>query len=149
MPDFITQTSADVSLTAATAKSVVSLITTSGRRARIKEIMCGFKSVTSTDVPVLVELVQHDTDGTGTAVTPVALDPADSGASVTTSKVNYTAEPSTNIVVRKHWLIPPSNSLILQNPPGEEDVIPVSKTATIRCTAPQAQSARAYLKFNE
>lgn len=149
MPDFIANTPADVALAGATAKSILSLITTAGRRARIKEIFVGFKSVTSSDAPVLVELVQHDTDGTGTAVTPQPLDPADSGAAVTTSKHTYSAEPTVNIVVRKHWLVPPSGSFVIQNPLGEEDIVPVSKTFTLRCTAPQAQNARAYFKFAE
>lgn len=149
MPDFVTNTTSDVALTATTAKTVISVITTANRRARIKEIFIGFKSVTSTDAPVLVEEVQADTDGTGTSETPRALDPADAGAAVTTSKRDYSAEPTTNITVRKLWLVPPSGSFIIQNPLGEEDVIPVSKLGYIRATAPQNQSARAYIKFNE
>jgi hypothetical protein len=148
MPDFIANTGA-ISVTAATAKSVISVITTANRRARIKEISVGASSVTSTDAPMLVELVQHDTDGTGSAVTARALDPADAGAAVVTSKDNYTAEPTGGIVVRKEWLVPPSGTFVIQNPLGEEDVCPVSKTMTVRVTSPQNQTVRGYLKFAE
>lgn len=149
MPDYNTgTTTAAVSVTAATAKTVLSIITGATRRARVKELFVGASSVTSTDAPMLVELVQFDTDGTGTSQTPVPLDAAEPAA-ICTSKVNYSAEPTTNAVVKKHWLVPPSGSLILQNPLGEEEVLPVSKTLALRVTAPQSQSVRANLKFAE
>jgi NaMN:DMB phosphoribosyltransferase len=149
MPDYTTKSTAAVSVSAATAKSVLSIITPATRRARIKRITIGGLSVTASDVPGTVEIVQFDTDGTGTAVTPTALDPAEP-ASLVTSKANYSAEPTTNVVVRSVFPLSPQGVTAEKAfGPGEELVIPVSKTATVRVTFPQAQSCWPEIEFAE
>lgn len=149
MPDYNVGTPvAGVAVTAATAKTVLSIITGATRRIRIKELTVGASSVTSTHAPMLVELVQFDTDGTGTSNTAIVpLDPAETAA-ISTSKHTYTAEPTTP-VVKKHWRVPPSGTLILQNPLGEEEVLAVSKVMGLRITAPDNQTVNANLKFAE
>ena len=141
--------SGDVALVAATAKTVLSLITGATRRAKLKELTLAFSSVTSTDVPVLIELVQFDTDGTGTTVTPAAVDRADPAA-ISTAKSDYSAEPTTNpVVLWETRMTPIGGTLILQTPLGDEFKFLVSKTHALRITAPQGQTVRAVLKIEE
>lgn len=141
--------SGDVALVAATAKTVLALITGATRRAKVKELTIAFSSTTQTDAPVLVELVQFDTDGTGTAATPVAVDRADPAA-IATAKSNYTAEPTVNpAVLWETRMTPIGGTLILQTPLGDEFKFSLSKTYALRMTAPQAQTARVVLKFEE
>ena len=97
---------------------------------------------------MLVELVQFDTDGTGTSNTPSADDPAEPAA-LCSSKYAYTVEPTTNVAVKDSWLVPPSGTLILQAAELREIRVPVSKVLGLRVTAPQAQTARASIKFRE
>lgn len=149
MPSYIVRHTAAIAIGAATPKSALSIITGATRRARIKRVTLGFLSVTAADVPGTCEIVQHDTDGTGTATTPQPLDPAET-ASITTAKHTYTAEPTVNITVRDHFSISPQGVTIEKAyGPGEELVCPISKTTTFRITMPQAQSVWIAVEFEE
>jgi hypothetical protein len=149
MPDYTTKSTAAVSLTGTTAKTVLSLITPSTRRARIKRLTLGGLSVTAAHAPGTVEFVQFDTDGTGTAVTPTALDGAEP-ASLLTSKSNYSAEPTTNPVVRSIFPLSPQGVTAEKAfGPGEEIVVPVSKVLAIRVTFPDNQSVWPEIEFTE
>lgn len=147
MPDYTTKSTAAVSVSAATAKSVLSVITGATRRVGIKRLTIGGLSVTSTDVPGTVEFVQFDTDGTGTAVTPTPLDPAET-ASISTSKANYTAEPTVNASVKSVFPLSPKGVTAEKvfDPPL---MVPVSKILAVRCTFPQAQSIWPELEYSE
>lgn len=149
MPDYTTKPTAVVAVTGTTAKTVISLITAATRRARVKRVTIGALSVTSTHVPGTVQLVQYDSDGTGTAVTPTALDAAET-ASITTSKVNYSAEPTTNAVVRAIFSLSPQGvTLEKAFGPGEEIVVPVSKVLAVVVTMPDNQSIWPEIEFSE
>jgi hypothetical protein len=134
-------TTADVSLTAATAKTILAWINGATRRSRILEVQLGFNSQTSTDQAVLIEVVRFTTDGTGTAVTPVALDPGNPAA-IGTAKYNYTVEPTTPTIVVPGQRITPQQggTLIWQLPMTREILCPVSNLIGIRLTAPNNQS---------
>jgi hypothetical protein len=139
---------ADVALVAATAKTVIQLVTGATRKIWIKEMAIGFKSVTATDVPVLVQLVRQSTAGTMTANTP-APDVEGHPAAISTAQEAATAEPTSGVVV-KEWLITPiGGQLVYQLPLGDEVEMAVSSKLGLLVTAPQAQSCRAYIKFNE
>jgi hypothetical protein len=140
MPDYTTKGTAVVSLSAGVAKCFGSLITAATRRARLKRLTVGCLSVTASDAPGLIELVQFDADGTGTAVTPTALDSGET-ASITTSKTNYTVEPTTNPVVKSLFPLSPQGITAEKAfGPGEELLVPISKILGFRGTMPQAQS---------
>lgn len=147
MPDYTSKPAAAVSVSAGVAKTVISLITASTRRAGIKRLTIGGLSVTSTDVPGTVEFVQFDTDGTGTAATPTALDPAET-ASITTSKVNYTAEPSGGASVKSIFPLSPKGVTAEKvfDPPL---MIPISKVLGVRVTMAQAQSIWPEIEYSE
>lgn len=137
---YTTTTTSDVSLVAATAKTVLSWINGATRRSRILEVQLGFNSQTSTDGAVLIEVVRFTTDGTGSAVTPVALDPGNPAA-IGTSKFNYSAEPTTPTVLHTDRITPQQGgTLIWQLPMTREIVTAVSNLVGIRLTAAQNQS---------
>lgn len=149
MPDYTTKPAAVVAVTGTTAKTVISIITAATRRARIKRVTVGGLSVTASHAPGTVQLIQYDSDGTGTAVTPTALDAAET-ASITTSKSNYSAEPSTGAVVRSTFSLSPQGvTLEKAFGPGEEIVVPVSKVLAVVVTMPDNQSVWPEVEFSE
>jgi hypothetical protein len=138
-------------LSAATAKTILAIITGATRRARIFRIELGFGSTTNTDAAVLYEIVRFTgADGTGTSVTPVALDPANPAA-ISTAKENYSAEPSTPVVLSTGKITPqPGGTLIIPFEPGVEPTAAVSTELGLRLTSPAAQSTvRATIYFEE
>lgn len=132
-------TAADVSLVAATAKTVLAFINGATRRSRVLEIQIGGFSVTQTDQPVLIELVRFTTDGTGTAATPVARDPGNP-ASIGTAKYTYTIEPTVPTVLFSTRLSPIGGTLFIPMSPDRFPVCPISNLIALRLTAAQNQS---------
>lgn len=131
---FSIRTNVDISLVAGTAKSVLAWICGSTRRARILTIQLGGASVTQADPPMLIEVVRFTSDGTGTAITPVALDPGNPAA-IATAKANYTVEPTSATVVYEDRVSPIGNTFIWEIPPGREILCAVSTLIALRITA--------------
>lgn len=154
MPRYDIPFGTNISLTAATAKTVAAVSTPSGgtRRARLVGFGLGFDSVTATDNSALIEVVRSDgtSAGTATSRTPVALDPGEPAA-LCSGFVNYTVEPTTLTVVREFRVTPVGGGVIY--PLEFLDAIlaaVTSKILGIRVTAAQAQSnVRGFLTFEE
>lgn len=128
------------SLAAATAETLLQLVTPSSRRAKVVGLSLGFSSVTASDVPVLVELLLQTTAGTASAATPVADDQADPAALCTAQKT-FTVEPTPSTVLRR-MLLTPVGGLILVDLEAMDKVVEmlVSTRVGLRVTAPQAQT---------
>jgi hypothetical protein len=142
-------TAADVSLVAATAKTILSIINGSTRRSRVLEIQLGGFSIVQTDTPMLIELVRFTTDGTGTSVTPVARDTGNP-ASIATAKYGYSVEPTTATVLWTTRLSPIGGTLVIPISPDRFPVNPISNLIALRLTCAQAQSGvRGALCFEE
>lgn len=125
----------DITLAAATAKTVATWINGATRRCRLLTIEIGGGSVTQTDTPLLLELVRFTTDGTGTGVTPVALDP-NNPASIGTAKQNYTVEPTGSpIVVWNTRFSPIGNTMIEEVPMTREIYAAISSVLGLRVTS--------------
>lgn len=139
---------ADVALVAATAKTVLQLGTPATRKAWVKEVGISFKSVTLTDIPVLVQLFRQSTAGTATANTP-SPDIEGQPAALCSANENATVEPTTGVLVREWYVTPVGGTLVYQLPLGDEVEMAVSKFLGLVVTAAQAESCRAYFKFNE
>lgn len=85
----------NVSLSAATKKTVIRFNTASSRRGTIERIQIGCNSVTSTDVAIQGTVQQgRGADGTGTADTAILEYGAASGSELGTHKIIYTVEPT-------------------------------------------------------
>lgn len=134
-----TGTAADIALAAGVAKTILSWINGATRRCRMLELQIGFNSQLTTDQAVLLEIVRYTTDGTGTLITPVALDPANPAA-IGTSKHSYTVEPTTPTIVVPGQRITPQQggTLIWQLPMTREIYAAISTVLGVRCTSPNA-----------
>jgi hypothetical protein len=152
-----TATGGAAALAAATAKTLVLINTAAVSPPSIVEVGISFDGVTSSAVPVLVELVSGTA---GTAGTPRAALAAGkqlrgvTAASQTTCADTYTVEPGTQLVNRK-WLVSPNGGLfVIQFPLGREPSGIVTaatdaKTWSVRATSPATVNAHAYIEFEE
>lgn len=144
------ETTADVALTAATAKTILSVINAANSLIRLTEFGVSFDGVSSTAEPVTVELCSSTQAGAGTSTsqTPVQLRGPTRTVQATGAR-NYTAEPTT-LTVLKRWLVHPQTGIVLQFPLGREPEQTVTSDALcLRCTAPATLNAQGYMEFEE
>ena len=105
------------------------------RQAIITEASVTFSGVSSTDVPVLVQLVEVTaTSAAGTGVTPASQQDGQVTAASTAKKLP--ASEGT-VTVLKTYMVPPSSGLVIQYPLGREPRIQgaasTAKGYAIRC----------------
>jgi hypothetical protein len=140
---------ADANITAAVTTTVWQLITPATRWAKLKQVSFGFRSVTSTDVPGIVELVSQTTAGTSSAsLTPAPRNPA-MPAALASVNVTFSAEPTLGAVRWSHVLPPQGGNLIWQFPLGDEIIVNASQRLGLRVLFPQGQLVRASFTFEE
>jgi len=150
-----------ISLTATVGKSMLEIIPAAAGDAKIKQIGIWFKSVTATDVPVLVEYgvdIAGGATATGTAITAANIPKFGaahasqaSGAAVkhtitaegTWSPASTTADPYVSLYVS------PLGGYEVYFPLGEELYIPPSTVFRLKCTAPQAQTCAFSVRWEE
>lgn len=142
-------TGAAVALSAATAKSVLGVKSGSAFGVDLKKIRVSFDGVTSTAVPVLVELcyATFATNAPGTnstSVTPAQVYGRTIAHGVTAAR-NWTSEP-TVLTVLDEWLLTPNGGLAVYDIPlGDTPDCAVSEGFAVRLTAPATVNARATL----
>jgi hypothetical protein len=144
------QTGGAVALTAATAKSVLGIKSGSAFGVMLRRITVGFDGVTSSAVPVLVELCYSTfaTNAPGTAstsVTPVQEHGRVLTHGVTAAKT-WTTEP-TVLTTLGEYLIPPTSGFDIWYPFGQEPESALAEGYVIRCTAPAAVNVRAQMDY--
>lgn len=152
MPRYKITTQVNVSLTAATAKTIAAVSTAATRRARLVGFSVSFDSTTGTDNSVLCEIVRSDatTAGTATSRTPVPIDAAETSA-LCSGFVNYTVEPTVLTVVDEKRITPVGGTLIEPFEFLDQPVAAASaRLLGVRLTSAQAQSnVRCTLTFEE
>lgn len=131
-----------IALSAATAKSVLELGTSSACRAMIKEWWVEFDGTTATNTPVKVEAGRFSAAvTTATTFTAGKFDAAD-GTPATTAKHSTSTEGAGTIdagaVLHR---IPPTSGYHYVAPLGQELYIPVSGFWRLRLTAAQSVNA--------
>lgn len=138
-----------VSLVAATAKTVIGVLGAAADTIGLKRVRISFASVTSSDVPALVEVGITTAAGTvGTAFTPVQIT-GSTLASSCAAGYNYSGEPTYNRIFESLY-VPVNNGLCeWWYPLGEEPSCDPSQGFAVRVTAPQAQSCFATLVYAE
>lgn len=88
------------------------------RQAIISEVSITFSGVSSTDVPVLVQLVEVTAaSAAGTAVTPASQQDGQVTAASAAKKLPVTEG---TVTVLKTYMVPPSSGLVIQYPLGRE-----------------------------
>jgi hypothetical protein len=139
-------TEGEVSLLAATAKTVLAVIAPAQFGIDLKGFSVSFDGVTAANEPVLIEVVKFTTDGTGTAATVQQL----YGRTITagfTAKRDYSAEPTVPTVLDELSLDPNKGTFYYDVPLGESIDTAVSELIGLRMNAPQAVNVRARLRF--
>lgn len=128
-----------ISLSAATAKTAVQVVSPSTRRGKIVEFAVGFSSVTATDPTVLTEFRLQTSAGTSSAGTISKTDTLDP-ASLFSTNITFTAEPTeTGDIGFGPWPVTPIGGLLIyQAPEGEEIKFNVSERIGLRLTSPNA-----------
>lgn len=147
---YTVETTTDVALSAATAKTILSVICAANAPVRICELSVSFDGTSGTAEPVTVELCSSTqaTAGTTTSQTPVQCRGPTRTVQAGGAR-NYTAEP-TVLTVLKRWLVHPQTGLVIQFPLGREpEQVTTADALCIRCTAPATVNAQAYIEFEE
>ena len=138
-----------IALVAATAKSIAELGTPATDRARIVEWSVTFDGVTSTAVPVKVEVGRFSAAvTTATTFTIDKIDPADGAASVVAKHSTSTEGAGTADDVM-NYRVPATGGLVMQYPLGREFVMAVSTFWRIRCTAAAAVNVTFHVIWEE
>jgi hypothetical protein len=151
-PGYVIETAGAIALTAATAKTILNVISGANAINRLTELSVSFDGVTPTAVPVLVELCYSTqaTAGTpGASPTPTQIRGATRTCQATAGR-NYSAEP-TVLTTWKRWLVPAFNGLlVVQFPLGREpEQIVTADGMLLRCTAPAGVNVQGYMEFEE
>lgn len=119
------------------------------RRGKLYDVAWGVNG-TPVDSAIEIDVSRMTVDGTATAATPLPLDPADAAA-LTTSKVNYTSEPTvtatsalldlpSNVRASYRWVAFPGGELVWPATAANGLVIraknpPASYTSTVGAMA--------------
>jgi len=139
-------------LTAATAKTLIQLVTPATCRARVVEVGVSFRGVTATDPPVTIDLLRQTTAGTMTAFTPVLWDPAATAADCTAQN-NATVEPTAGDILSSWEVTPVGGLFVVQYPLDDEPVVGASGRVGLRATPGSAIAAdatvSAYVRWRE
>lgn len=135
-------------LTAATAKTVLSVVAPASFGINWLRYEISFDGATSTAVPALIQLCTHTaaTAGTSTAVTALQVGGTVIASGVTAA-TNFTAEPTVLTPFDSFTLPVYGGTGIVPFTPGQEPNSVVSQGFAIRVTAPAAVNCTATIWF--
>ena len=147
----------EVSLTAATAKTVIACKNAASHRYKLQGFQVSFDGTSGTAEPVVVELCHVNStgvDGTSSALTGIKRDTSLPETVQTTGRHTYTVEPTTSVMLRK-WEVHPQGGYEWIAPFGQEYQFGGSAAnadsgnVSIRCTAPANVNVCASLFIEE
>lgn len=139
---------AEVALSAATAKTVLQLVAASNHRAKVLGWSVSFDGVSTTDAPVVVELERQTTAGTMTSLTPKKLDDSLAETLQTTAQHTATVEPTSGDLLDS-MNVHPQGGYQVMYPLGQEPIVGGGDRVGIVCTAPAAVNVIAKILFEE
>jgi len=142
-PSFAANVAAEA-LSAGVAKVVLRVNAATARPVEVAELGVSFNGVSNTAVPVTVELVRLDDNGTMTALTLVKQNDSLAEAIGATAAEPDSVEPTTGDVLRT-WYVHPQTGLIEVFAPDARPVIGGGDRIGIQCTAPAGVSCNVYL----
>lgn len=141
--------SGEVSLTAATAKTVLSALAASNHRALVRCIKVFGKGIVTTDTPIKVELIRITaSSGTGTNVTEVKKNEADNETIQTAGRHTFTVEPTVGDILEV-WEVHPQTGIVLPFSYEDAYVIMGGNEMALRMTAAQNQTVTANFDIEE
>lgn len=151
-PIYDAVTGGAVALTAATTKSVIGWKAHTNSGLLLMDYEIGFDGVTSSNVPVLVELCYATwaTNSPGTNSTSVTATQR-AGRVLTvgaTAGKTWTTEPTVLTVIREKLLTPNGGLVIYDYPLGKEPDCNLAEGFLLRCTAPTGVNVRASMSVS-
>ncbi len=140
--------SGEVTLSASTPKTPITLVAAANHRVKIKGVEVFFKGTSATDTPAKIIFYRFVTDGTGSTGTLYNNNEDDSESIQTTGKINYSAEPTLGNQF-KIWEVHPQTGLVVYFPPGEEIIVKGGNKIGIQITSAQVQTVSVNLYLEE
>lgn len=147
---YVVETTADVALAAATAKTILAYICGTNAPARVTELAVSFDGISASAEPVTIELCKSTQAGAGTTTSQSPVQVGGAARTVQgTGARNYSAEP-TVLTVIKRWLCHPQAGMVVQFPLGREpEQVTSAQGFAVRCTAPAIVNAQGYIEVEE
>lgn len=139
---------AEIALSAATAKTVVQVVAATNHRVKILGWGVFFDGTSTTAEPVQVRLLRQTTAGTMSALTPTKRDDSIAETLLTTAQHTATAEPTAGDLLEAVE-VHPQQSFMIMYPLGSEPIIGGGDRVGIECTAPATVNVRAQVLFEE
>lgn len=142
--------SGEVSLTASTAKTVITARAPAQQMLRILGVEIFGKGISNTDTPIKIEVSRITTDGgTASTITPSPNDDDYTATPQGTYKGNYTSEPVTYGANLRIWEVHPQTSLIYMFPMGQEIILKNNNEIGFRATSGQTETISINLIIEE
>jgi hypothetical protein len=135
--------------TGTAVKTLLQLVAPTNQRLLVKEISISFKGITSTDAPILVDLLRQTTAGTMSALT---INPDDAGydeALQATAQHTATAEPTAGVILYSEEVHPQGGAFLWQAPYKAERICKGGTRLGLRVTAGVSVSALARMVYEE
>jgi hypothetical protein len=151
LTEYSVQTGAAVSLTAATAKTILAVIAPAQFGVDLRRYEVAFDGVTASAVPVLVEIcystfASNSTPGTGNTTATVN---QTAGRTITAGFTGFYASTSEPTVLTPidSFTLTPNGGTVIRDYNGQTPDSAVSNGFVLRCTAPAAVGVRASMFF--
>jgi hypothetical protein len=141
-------TTAEIALTAATAKTVIQIVAPANHRLKILAWGVYFDGTSVTAEPVLARLLRQTTAGTMSALTPTKQDDSIADSLLTTAQHTATAEPTASDVL-KRIEVHPQSGYEEQCPFSREYIVGGGDRVGVECTAPANVNVVAWIQFEE
>lgn len=130
----------EVTLVAATAKTVAQLIAAAQHRVRVVGLSMYFKDTVVTDTPVKVEICRQTTAGTAGSNPALVKKDENAGETIqTTAGINYSAEPTVTDILETKEIHPQTGEKFFY-PFSQETYIKGGNRLGVRMTAAQGQT---------
>ena len=135
-------------LAAATQETVIQLIGATNHRVVITGYGSGTRGTSNTDTPGQVDIQRQTTAGTSSALTLVKVDDSIAESLVTTALQDFTAEPTSTDLLRRHN-VHPQAGIDIRDAYSRELILGGGDRLGMRLTYAQAQTADCYIDFEE
>lgn len=139
---------AEIALTAATAKTILQLVAPSNHRLKVQGWGVYFDGVDGAGAPVVVKLARQSTAGTMSALTPTKQDDSLAETLQATAQHTATAEPTTGDTL-KQVNVHPQSGYEEACPFGQEYIVGGGDRVGIVCTAPAGVNVIGWIRFEE
>lgn len=139
---------AEIALSAATAKTVLQLVAAANHRVKVLGYQLAFDGVSTTAEPVQIRVLRQTTAGTMTALTPTKRDDSIADSLLTTAQHTATAEPTAGDVLEAMECHPQQGYAVFY-PMGAEIIIGGGDRVGWELTAPAAVNVRLTAWFEE